>query len=339
MILTYVIILSLSAAFFSFVGTFSVRYMSEMFGGARVPNIRDNHTKPVPKGAGIAVMLSIIGFLCVLGMNANILCAVLLLIFVSAIDDFRGLSPLLRLIFHVIAAMMMVAELPAQIVPALPQFVEHAILVVGMVWFMNIYNFMDGIDEITALQTTMICLGLILISMIAPNIHNSVAYDNLIIISSVIGFWYFNRHPATIFLGDSGSIGLGALMAWFLMSLASKGLWVEALILPAYYLLDSGLTFAKRLLCGKKPWQAHSEHAYQQFVRGGYSHNMATKILTFYNLLMLMALLICLYKPQFRLLALSAIYGLAMVIYIYFASAGAKMKNRKTKNIVKYASS
>jgi UDP-N-acetylmuramyl pentapeptide phosphotransferase/UDP-N-acetylglucosamine-1-phosphate transferase len=328
MIETYMIIICASAAFLSFVGTYSLRHLSGMFGTLRQPNARDNHKKPVPKGAGIAVMISAISFLCVLGTNGNVLFALTMLTFVSAIDDYKGLSPLIRLVFHVMAAIIIVGQLPTQIAPMIPYAIEYAVLVLGLVWFMNMYNFMDGIDEITAAQTTMICLGFIMAALIAPNVHNAISYDSMVIISAVAGFWYFNRHPASIFLGDSGSIPLGALIGWLLISLASKGLWVQALMLPAYYMVDAGLTFAKRLLTGHKPWEAHSQHAYQIYVRSGRAHNFTAKIITIYNIAMLTAFGASFYFPQFKLVALGATYAGAFILYIYFISA--KGKNNST---------
>ena len=338
MIGTYMIIICATAALLSFVGTYSLRHLSETFGKSRQPNERDNHNKPIPKGAGIAVMISAISFLCVIGTNGNVLFALTMLTFISAIDDYKGLSPLTRFIFHVMAAILIVSQLPTQIAPMIPFAVEYVILVLGLVWFMNMYNFMDGIDEITAAQTTIICLGLIMAALIVPNVHNAISYDSMVIISSIAGFWYFNRHPATIFLGDSGSIPLGALIGWLLISLASKGLWVEALMLPAYYMTDSGLTFTKRLLAGHKPWEAHSEHAYQTYVRSGHAHNKAVKILTIYNILLLVGLGISLYLPQFKLIALGAIYSSAFVLYVYFLR-NKTTNNSATKIIVKHASS
>src|SRR5690606_17959516 len=81
-----------------------------------------------------------------------------------------------------------------------------------------------------------------------------------------------NRHPAKLFLGDVGSIPIGFLMGYTLLSLAGAGHIAAALILPAYYIADSGLTIVLRALRKEKLTEAHSEHAYQKAVRAGRSH-------------------------------------------------------------------
>jgi UDP-N-acetylmuramyl pentapeptide phosphotransferase/UDP-N-acetylglucosamine-1-phosphate transferase len=306
--------------------------MVEMLGAKTLPNERDNHIRAIPRGAGIAVTLSIIGFLCVIGVNGGVLAALFLLLIISAIDDYKSLSPMPRLALHFVAAAIMVNKLPAQIITIIPFWAEYALLTVTLVIFMNIYNFMDGIDELTAVQTCFICIGLIMLSSLVKALPNSLAFDGFVIMSAIIGFWYFNRHPATIFLGDSGSIPVGALIGWLLMLLASKGFWIEALILPAYYIVDAGLTMLKRLAKGAKPWQAHSEHAYQIFVRSNKPHNEATKIIGFYNLIILALIGGCIYLPQFRLIILLIAYVGAFSLYLFFMSYGGSAKKNTVVN-------
>lgn len=333
----YMIIICFSAAFTSFIGTYAIMKLCETFGKSSHPNERDNHAGAIPKGAGLAVMISLVSFLCVVGTNGYVLAALLILTVVSAIDDYRGLSVKIRLLFQLISSAIIIFQLDAQIIPSISYIIEYIILTIALTWFINIYNFMDGIDEITASQTTMISIGLIAIAALVPQIYNGIAYDSLVIISAITGFWYFNRHPAKVFLGDSGSIPLGALIGWLLLSLASKGFWIEALMLPAYYLLDTAITFIKRLISGKKIWLAHSQHAYQNYVRSGKSHITTVRILTLYNILVLVILTANLYMPHFKIIALAAIYVIALIIYIYFSTRNVKGKNHNNNIIIQNA--
>jgi UDP-N-acetylmuramyl pentapeptide phosphotransferase/UDP-N-acetylglucosamine-1-phosphate transferase len=86
--------------------------------------------------------------------------------------------------------------------------------------------------------------------------------------AAAIGFLRFNWHPATVFLGDAGSVPLGYTMGWLLLVLARQGLWAPALILPLYYLADATVTLARRATRGEVPWHAHRDHFYQRALRG-----------------------------------------------------------------------
>jgi UDP-N-acetylmuramyl pentapeptide phosphotransferase/UDP-N-acetylglucosamine-1-phosphate transferase len=321
MIITYIIIICFSTLLFSAVGTLCIRQLAVMLEAGRTPNDRDNHNRPTPKGGGLAVMIAIIGFLSVVGMNADVLFALLLLTCVSFIDDLHELSPITRLVFHGIAAGIIVAQLPDALMGEIvPYEVEYTLLTLLMVWFINLYNFMDGIDEITSLSTVFTMLGIICITLLHPLLPNALLYDSLIITSGIVGFWYFNRHPATIFLGDSGSIPLGGLVGWLLLSLAAHDMWMQALMLPSYYLIDSGITMAKRLAAGHKPWEAHSTHAYQRFVRAGNSHSHTTRLLALCYAVNVTLMVFSSHYAVYAPYCLIASYALAILMFLYFSS-------------------
>ena len=137
------------------------------------------------------------------------------------------------------------------------------------VWFINLYNFMDGIDGITGVETAAIGLGVALLALVGatPDLAAAAA-----IAAAGLGFLVWNWHPARIFMGDAGSVPLGFLLGWLLLALAARGAWAPALILPGYYLADATLTLIARTLAGERIWQAHRRHFYQRAVRGGASH-------------------------------------------------------------------
>jgi len=95
---------------------------------------------------------------------------------------------------------------------------------------------------------------------------------SLVMVGVALGFLVWNWHPAKIFLGDSGSVPLGYLLGWLLLSAAGHGHWAAALILPAYYLADATLTLGRRALRGEPLLKAHRQHFYQQAILGGVSH-------------------------------------------------------------------
>jgi UDP-N-acetylmuramyl pentapeptide phosphotransferase/UDP-N-acetylglucosamine-1-phosphate transferase len=263
-----------------------------------------------------------LGFLFVVGLHGGVLVALLLLVCVSFLDDVSEIAPWKRLAVHVVAACVMVLDLPAPVLHGfVPPTLEFPLLVFALVWMMNLTNFMDGIDEITSVHTVTVALVIIVLVTIAPDLRNALAYDSAIIISAVLGFWWFNRHPASIFMGDSGSIPLGALMGWMLLSLVAEGHWVPAAILPAYYVIDSGLTMLKRLATGHRPWEAHSTHAYQCYVRSGRSHTQAAYAVGICNVVGGGLAVYATQQPAIALYCLFAAYGSSALLYLYFASS------------------
>ncbi len=239
-----------------------------------LPNERSSHTRPTPRGGGLAVTpVILLGWLVLaaLGMALSgqliVMAGAFALLILSWRDDRASLPARLRLLVHVAAVAAGLWALPDhQFVfqGLLPFWADRLLAAILWVWFLNLYNFMDGIDGITGVETLCLSAGLMLLS---PATEQSA-----VLAGAAIGFLIWNWHPAKIFLGDSGSVPLGYLLAWLLLRLAAQGMWAAALILPAYYLADATITITKRALRGEKIWQAHRQHFYQRAVQGGASH-------------------------------------------------------------------
>lgn len=240
-----------------------------------LPNERSSHARPTPRGGGLAVTpIVLAGWLILAGLGMAlsgqliVMGAALALLLLSWQDDRRSLPAWLRLAVHLAAVAAGLAALPDhQFVfqGVLPFWADRLAAAILWVWFLNLYNFMDGIDGITGVETLCIAAGLILMS--------PAQAQGAVLAGASLGFLVLNWHPAKIFLGDSGSVPLGYLLAWLLLRLAAQGLWAPALILPAYYLADATITIAKRALRREKIWQAHRQHFYQRAVQGGFSHS------------------------------------------------------------------
>ncbi|MCC6779574.1 MAG: glycosyltransferase family 4 protein [Hyphomicrobiales bacterium] len=248
------------------------------------PNARSSHSQPTPQGGGIGVVAATL----VVGWSALALAPLVapgeieqlfaatagaaLLGAVGAVDDVRPLSPALRLPLQCIAVAAVVAMLPAewQILPYLPQPFERALLVVAGVWFVNLVNFMDGIDWMTVAETVPIA-GAITLLGLAGGISSAPAILAAALLGATLGFAPANKPRARLFLGDVGSLPIGFLLGWLLLQLAAHGHLAAAIILPLYYLADATLTLARRLLRGERVWQAHRTHFYQRATDNGFS--------------------------------------------------------------------
>ena len=250
------------------------------FGAMDVPNDRSNHHTPTPVGAGILVIAVLIPLWLLLAERPmlHILGPAAALALLSWLDDRRGLSPVVRFPAHILAVIVALQFEPTFIYPLIkfvPEPAAYCIIAFVWVWFINLFNFMDGIDGITGVETASIGLGTAAVIVV----HGFAAdFGALGICTAAVaaGFLIWNWHPAKVFLGDVGSVPLGFMLGWLLLSLAAAGPWIVALILPAYYLADSTLTLLHRMARRQKIWQAHREHFYQRAAVAGLSHARIT---------------------------------------------------------------
>ncbi len=253
------------------------------------PNFRSNHKKPVALGGGIIIipLIIIFSFLNNYIWNLNVLISILMLFFISMWDDFKNIKPLPRLFFHFLAVTIhIIFYLYPQIEDDFINnknilFIFSVFLIFGVIWFINAFNFMDGINGITSVQVISICLSLLALDYYIYHEINILAFSVLIIISV---FLYFNWTPASIFLGDAGSIPLGFIVFILLTDYALKGIWIISVILPLYYLMDTSITLIKRVYKRQRFWEAHKEHFYQQAIKNGFSHSSVSLKLLIVNI-------------------------------------------------------
>lgn len=200
------------------------------------------------------------------------LAAASLLAIVGAIDDLRSIPITPRLLLQAagVAAILVAIPTNAQVVPFMPLWLERAILFLAGLWFVNLVNFMDGIDWITVAEVVPMTAALAVFGL-AGHLSPGPTIVAAALCGAYLGFAPFNRPVAKVFLGDVGSLPTGLLLAWCLFDLATHGQPVAALLLPLYYLIDATVTLARRLLRGEKIWLAHRSHFYQQATGNGFS--------------------------------------------------------------------
>ena len=287
------------------------------------PNARSSHKQPTPQGGGIAVIGSVIvviggGFFA--GMEVNdiyrlgaVFCAVILLALVGAADDVRPLGATPRLVLQTAAAILVIAAIPSEmrIVQWLPFWLERGILLLGMVWFINLVNFMDGIDWMSVAEIVPLTAGLTILGLMGelPSGATAVAAG---LLGAILGFAPFNRPVARLFLGDVGSLPIGLLLSWMLVLLAAKGHLAAAILLPLYYLADATITLLHRFIRQEPIAEAHRDHFYQRAADGGYGiHRIVGSVFSINLVLVLLAL--------FSVLNPSAVY---QVILLAFGCVG-----------------
>jgi len=288
------------------------------------PNARSSHHIPVPRGGGVAVVLAVTAMLIpimippsgvVVKELAIILGATLIVAGISFWDDLRGLPAWVRFLSHIAAVVAGVFTFPDSGIFQgwLPGQLDRAIAALLWVWFINLYNFMDGIDGLAALETIAISLGLVIVSVFAGT---GVDLWPVIIAGAAMGFLIWNFPPAKIFLGDVGSVALGYMLGYLLLMLASRGAWAAAVILPMYYLVDATITLFQRCIRGEKIWHAHREHAYQKAVIHGSSHGAVIGQITLCNIfLVILAGLTMIASPRVDLVLVGFAFGLSAILW------------------------
>ena len=253
------------------------------------PNERSSHRQPTPRGAGLAVIPVLALSWLAAGPADELWLGVLAGVALAALgwaDDLLHLPALVRLLGQAVAVAVALVALPFDgpvFQGLLPPGLDRLAAGLLWLWFINLFNFMDGIDGISGVEAIAIGAGLALV-LWAGGHDPAFALYGLTLAAAAAGFLVWNWAPAKIFLGDVGSVALGFFLGWLLLGLAAKGFWAAALLLPLYYLADASLTLLRRLARGERVWQAHRQHFYQQAADRFASHAAVSLRLGLLNL-------------------------------------------------------
>jgi len=245
------------------------------------PNARSSHHVPTPQGAGVAVIAAtlVIAGAILTGIDAfssrlpiAVFGATLFIAIVGFADDLKSIPVLTRLMLQAIAvgAILVAAPGDLRIVPAVPFWIERGLLLLAGLWFVNLVNFMDGLDWMTVAEVVPITAAMLVLGWLGefPLLPAIVAAA---LCGAMIGFAPFNRPVATVFLGDVGSLPIGLLLGWCLLQLAWHQHLAAALLLPLFYLSDATVTLLRRMVRGETFWSAHRSHFYQRATNNGFS--------------------------------------------------------------------
>ena len=293
------------------------------------PKERSSHDRATPRGGGLAVVASVIvvwsaGAVALAedwGVAAVVL-AVLPLAAVSWLDDLRGLPVAFRFAAQAAAVAAGVAVLPGLLFQGLvPPALDHLLVGLGWLWFVNLFNFMDGIDGISGVEAAAVGGGIGIVALVA-GWRPDMAFHGLTLAAAAVGFLRWNWHPARIFLGDVGSVPLGYLLGWLLLSAATSGYWVPALLLPLYYLADATLTLLLRLARRERVWRAHRSHFYQGAARAKGSHAPVAGAVLAADLGLVALAVAAVAVPGAQMLSLILGAGLVAILLWYFARTG-----------------
>jgi len=266
-----------------------------------IPNERSSHSIPTPRGGGVAIVVSFLlalPFLAGLGLLSTgalfgLFGSGLLVAAIGFADDHGHIAARWRLLGHFISATWALFWLNG--FPEIELFgitvdlgwYGNILALVYLVWMLNLYNFMDGIDGLASVEAISVCLGMALVYWFSGN--TELVWAPLVLSTAVAGFFWWNFPPARIFMGDAGSGFLGVVLGGLSIQScwASPNLLWSWVILLGVFIVDATWTLVQRLLRGDKIYQAHRSHAYQQAAVQLDSHKITTYIILAINALWL----------------------------------------------------
>ena len=270
------------------------------------PNERSSHQQPTPHGGGVPLLLAFAAGLLLAalwrgawdGGFITLAVAALFLMLLGVIDDLRGLSVRLRFAVYSLLCLLVATTLLSPVLSHEPadSIVRGVVLValaaMAMLWSLNLYNFMDGIDGIAATQCVVACCSAALLACWGGTGDGSYALFCLLLAASHLGFLIWNWPPARLFMGDAGSVPTGFLLAGLALLGAVQGqlnplCW---LVLLAGFVTDASWTLVWRIVSGQPFTQPHRLHAYQRLSRRWGSHLAVDMLLLALNALWLMPL-------------------------------------------------
>jgi Fuc2NAc and GlcNAc transferase len=288
-----------------------------------IPNERSSHQRATPRGGGMAIVVTTLAALPVLGaigalpwpQAAGLALGGALVALVGFVDDHGHVPPPLRLAAHAAAAVLILIALGG--LPAVPMFgvsidlgwLGDVLAALYIVWLLNLTNFMDGIDGIAGVEAVTVAIGGgLLYEVAAPG--TGLWSTPVILAAAAAGFLVWNWPPARVFMGDAGSGFVGWMLAALSLQAAgvSPALLWSWIILLGVFVIDATVTLLRRLARRERLYEAHRSHAYQHAARA-WAHRPVTLTVAAINVLWLL--------PMAWLVARGGLDGLAATLIAY----------------------
>jgi UDP-GlcNAc:undecaprenyl-phosphate GlcNAc-1-phosphate transferase len=296
----YIFVLAIGVSAFL---TYSVRNAAVARGLKATPVYgRHTHTHPLPRLGGVAIFLTFLpGALAYLPFSRlmhlsfsiraylGMLVSVVLIFLMGAYDDLRPLKPKVKIAVQAGAAILLyVGGLGIHYFESvfgghfLAEAADVSVTIVWVLLITNAFNLIDGLDGLAAGSAM---ISAIVVFAAAVSTHNTfVTFLVIVLVGAILGFWPFNRYPATIFMGDSGSLFIGFLLSALAMAATSSKTSLTDIAVPVLAfglpILDVTLAVSRRLLRGNQLFRGDTDHIHHKLLRRGFSH--AQTVVTLY---------------------------------------------------------
>jgi UDP-GlcNAc:undecaprenyl-phosphate GlcNAc-1-phosphate transferase len=277
----------LAAAVISLCGTFMVRQAARQFEWLDQPSRRKMHADHIPLLGGVAMYLAFVFVIPITRSQtlfeegAVVLIGATLLLIVGVIDDRRGVDPLAKLLAEVAAAMLLViGGIGVGFLPF--AWMNVGVTIFWIVGICNAMNLLDNMDGLSAGVAAIACVFFVSLAVIEGQIWVSIVAA--VLLGAVLGFLYFNWNPATIFMGDAGSLVLGFLLAVLGLKLRfpqgdPQRTWLIPILILAVPILDTTLVTLSRLRRGVPISSGGRDHMSHRLVRLGLSVRQAVSLI------------------------------------------------------------
>ena len=316
-----------------------------------IPNSRSSHTVPMPRSGGIAFVISITLSITWLALYSEIdnkiadvyqtvIIGGILIATIGLVDDFRHVPAIWRLLVHTIVAtytviILGIPDIEVSVLIIKPNIFLELIFVIGIIWFINLYNFMDGVDGLAGAEALCVAGGAVFILIIETGYNYFIMqpvepYNNtivsllLIVMSSVFGFLIWNWPPARIFMGDVGSSYLGYLfgvLVIFTSMTSILTIWTWLILLGVFF-VDATTTLLRRMIARERWYAAHRSHAYQHAAQKWSSHRNISLSVIFVNILWLFPLAwLATLKPEWGAVFTACAY-VPLLLLAFYMKAG-----------------
>lgn len=320
---------------------YAFRHLAFRFHLLDIPNARSSHVSPTPSAGGIGIALSFfIGLallhcvdLCRVEILISFFIGGLILASIGFIDDFKHLPIRVRIVFHFIVASLVIYSFGSLPILDCGFFIWHwhyiglVVALLGLVWLINLYNFMDGIDGLAASEAVFVSSSVALLLFMKGSFTLIPLFA--LLASACAGFLVWNWSPARVFMGDTGSGFLGFVFGVLLIVTTNMGFltpW-QWLILLGCFWVDATLTLLFRVVMGQPWYLAHRSHAFQQAVKKTGCHRQVVMRIQMINILWLLPMaMLTVYFPQWIIL-ITFVAILPIILLCILLKAGITTQN------------
>lgn len=342
--MAYYLFIFLLTAFLSFVLTNFFKWFAFKVGAIDYPDERKIHKKPIARLGGLAILCSFfIVTLIFLPLDKHILgllAGSFILVIFGIIDDIKGLKPIVKIIGHISAALVIILSgigidfitnpfggiisldtwnIPISILGTTYHITVWSDLftLFWVVTLINAINFLDGIDGLAS-GVSGIASFVIFVLSLSPDVNQPVtALLALILTGSAFGFLPLNFNPAKIFMGDSGSMFLGFVLA--VLAIFSGGKIATALLILGLPIIDVLWAVLRRILSGKSPFLPDNSHLHHELLKRGLSQRKTVLFIYSITLIFGISALVTRSFDKLLVLVLLLIFTLSLILIIYSA--------------------
>lgn len=320
--MTFAILLSFCVFMMSLLGTritiMALRQREAMLAPLRA--LKGHAAAKVPSGGGVTTVMALLIGLLVADAPYVVALSVLLLASVSLMDELIDVPGLVHVLIQFLAVLLPMELFSAPLLgDFLPPWADRAVVALLWLWFINVFEFMDGIDGITPTEMIAIGMGLVFVVVADEKFPSPLSMYGLVVFAVASGFLWWNWYPSKIRLGEVGTVPIGFLMGYVLLLAIEQGYWAAAAILPAYYMADASLTMLYRALKGKRALAKHGDYYYRRATAKGRKADTVCRYVFGLNLLLMLLATFSVINPEMAVWDVAVAYMAVFMVLGFFA--------------------